>query len=122
MFNVCFGKSVRWIGKPKFAATLQTPVATLETRKNWMRLSFSKTSGTVSIDAEKWPIAGRRFPSNDPGNNCMRHFGSSSLLASKVVKGHTIFHRGMTAAMRNIHMSLSESEEFSLLNALSGFF
>ena len=90
--------------------------------RNWAKLSFAKTSGTVSRDAENWPIADRRFPSNNPRNNCGTHFVSSSLLASKVVKGHTLFSQGVTAAMGNIHMPLSESEEFSLLNALSGFF
>ena len=45
--------------------------------------TFAKTSGNVTGDSEKWPIADRRVPTNDPTNNCGRHFGSSSILVSQ---------------------------------------
>ena len=35
-------------------------------------------------DCYNWPIAGLRVPVNDIRNNCETHFGSSSLLVSKV--------------------------------------
>ena len=65
--------------------------ASLETRGNWVEFTFAKTSGTVTRDREKnWPIADRRVPSNYPRNNCGTHFGSISLLVSKVVNGHSV--------------------------------
>ena len=52
---------------------------------NWTELTFAKTSGTVTSDREKnWPIADRRVSTNDPRNNCGMHFGSRSLLISKL--------------------------------------
>ena len=50
--------------------------AMIETRRNWAELTFAKTSGTVSF---------MLIPSHDPINNCGTHFGSSSLLASRLV-------------------------------------
>ena len=36
-------------------------------RGDWAELTSAKTSGTVTSEREKnWPIADRRFPSNDP--------------------------------------------------------
>ena len=65
--------------------------ASLETRGNWVEFTFAKTSGTVTRDREKnWPIADRRVPSNYPRINCGTHFGSISLLVSKVVNGHSV--------------------------------
>ena len=65
--------------------------ASLETRGNWAEFSFAETSGTVTRDREKnWPIADQRVPSNHPRNNCGMHFGSISLLVSKVVNCHGI--------------------------------
>ena len=53
---------------------------------NWTELTFAKTSGTVTSDREKnWPIADRRVSTNDPRNNCGMHFGSRSLLISKLL-------------------------------------
>ena len=54
---------------------------------NWTELTFAKTCGTVTRDRGKqyWPIADRRVSCNDPRNNCGTHFGSSSLLVSKVL-------------------------------------
>ena len=50
---------------------------------DWIERTFAKTSGNVTGDSEKWPIADRRVPTNDPTNNCGRHFGSSSILVSQ---------------------------------------
>ena len=52
--------------------------ATLETRGNWTKLTFTKTSTTVNRNMEKnQPIADRRVSSNDPSNKnyCETHFG-----------------------------------------------
>ena len=38
---------------------------------------------------KNWPIADWRVPSNNPRNNCVTQFGSSSLVVSKVVNGQT---------------------------------
>ena len=57
---------------------------------NLANLTFAKTYGTVTRDWEKnWPIADWRVPSNNPRNNCGTHFGSRSLVVSKVVNGQT---------------------------------
>ena len=45
--------------------------------------AFAKTSGTVVRDREtNWPIAVRRFPSNDIRHNFGTHFGSTFLIVS----------------------------------------
>ena len=48
---------------------------------------------------KNWPIADRRVPSNNPRNNCRKHFGSSSLLVfpfraefSGIYWKHVVFH------------------------------
>ena len=46
------------------------------------------------MDTEKnCPIAERRVPSNDTRNNCGKHFGSSSLLVSKVANFPSFWKR-----------------------------
>ena len=58
--------------------------------RNWAEFTFAKTSRTVYRDREThWPIAERRVSSKDPRLNCGTHFGSGSLLVSKVVNGLT---------------------------------
>ena len=51
------------------------PFATLKTRGNWAELTFAMTSGTVSSVGS---------PVTIPETIAGHHFGSSSLLASKV--------------------------------------
>ena len=57
---------------------------------NLANLTFAKAYGTVNRDREKnWPIADWRVSNNNPRNNCGTHFGSSSLVVSKVVNEQT---------------------------------
>ena len=62
--------------------------ATLETRKKLGRVNFRKDLWDYfQGQGKNWPMADRRVPSYDPMNICGTHFGSSSLLASKVANG-----------------------------------
>ena len=55
--------------------------AILEKRGKLGRVNFRKEFWDYF---QNWPIADRRVPSNAARNNCGTHFGSSSLLVSKV--------------------------------------
>ena len=69
---------------------------------NLANLTFAKTSGTVTRDRKKnWPIADWRVPSNNPRNTCGTHFGSSSLVVSKVVNGQTGRFTGWVNGLKN---------------------
>ena len=45
--------------------------------------------GLLPGKGKNWPIADWRVPSNNPKINCGTHFGSRSLVFSKVVNGQT---------------------------------
>ena len=70
---------------------------------NLANLTFAKTYGTVTRDWEKnWPIADWRVPSNNPRKTCGTHFGSSSLVVSKVVNGQTGRFTGWVNGLKNL--------------------
>ena len=51
------------------------PFVTLEPRKKIGRVTFSKTSGTVTRNrGKRWPIVDRHFPSYNPRNKCGNTF------------------------------------------------
>ena len=65
--------------------TLHLEFATLETRRMLARVNFRKDVRECYWGEEqKWPIADQCIHSNDPRNNYGTHFGSSSLIVSKV--------------------------------------
>ena len=57
----------------------------LKKQENWAVLPFpQRLLGLLLGTGKNWPIADQRVSSNDPRNNCGMHFGSSSLLVSKM--------------------------------------
>ena len=63
---------------------------TLKTRRKLGRLNFHKDFwDCYQGQGNNWPIADGRVPSNNPGNNCGTHLGSSFLVVSKVAIGQT---------------------------------
>ena len=58
-------------------------------KKTWPTWLSQRLKGLLPGKGKNWPIADWRVPSNNPRNNCGTHFGSRSLVVSKVVNGQT---------------------------------
>ena len=57
--------------------------------------------GLLLGTGKNWTIADWCVPSNNPRNNCGTHFGSSSLVVSKVVNGQTGRFTGWMNGLKN---------------------
>ena len=70
-------------GRPSTFLEIAVHLFIEKRRGNWPNLTCAKTSGTVTKDKEK--IVDQWVPSYYPRNHFGMHFGSSSLLVSKVL-------------------------------------
>lgn len=100
-----------WVGTPEpNSSNTISALPTLKTRGTLGRVNFRKRLlGLLQATREKkWPIADRRFLSNDPTNHCGTHFSFNSLLFSKVAKANKFIDRSTTEG-RNCFGFLPES-------------
>ena len=100
-----------WVGTPELnSSNTISAFPTLKTRGTLGRVNFRKDFWDCykRQEKKKWPIADRRFLSNDPTNHCGTHFSFNSLLFSKVAKANKFIDRSTTEG-RNCFGFLPES-------------